>query len=136
MGARVVLDTNVLVSGLGWPGASSKLVKLCLDETLRLVLSSEILRELERVLSYPKFKFSEKDVSEYLDILTQAAELVEPDFRLAAVPDDESDNRILECALAGGADAIVSGDRHLKTLGSYENIPILTPQAFLEEHDL
>lgn len=105
MGARVVLDTNVIVSGLGWRGPSHDIVQSCLDLQHDLVLSSALLMEIERVLRYPKF-----------------------------VQDDPADNRVLECALAGGAQVIVSGDRHLLDLAELEKIPILRPRAFLDRY--
>lgn len=132
MGTRVVVDTNVLVSALGWRGASWTIIRMCVEQRLHLLLSSEILKELERVLAYPKFEFSQEEISEYMELVTQTAEIVEPDFRLSVVADDPSDDRILECAQAGGADVIVSGDRHLKALGSYEGIAILPPRALLD----
>ena len=132
MGPRVVLDTNVLVSALGWRGPSHSIVEKCQTGEIRLLLSLEILRELERVLRYPKLGFSEEEIAEYLGLLAQIADLVEPGFRLSVVEEDPSDNRFLECALAGEADYVVSGDRHLKALGSFEGIPILPPQEFLE----
>ncbi len=134
MGARVVLDANVLVSALGWRGAPHQILELCLSRRLELVLSPEILAELERVLSYPKFSFSKDQITAYLEVVAEAAQIVRPDFRLRVVEADEPDNRILECALAGGADAIASGDAHLLDLGSFEGIPILTPRALLERY--
>jgi len=132
MGSRIVLDTNVLVSALGWRGPANTVVRQCVEKKHQLLLSPDILKELERVLSYPKFHFSEKEISEYLEILTEVGEIVEPSVQLSVVVDDPSDNRILECALGGKADVIVSGDRHLKDLGSFREIPILPPRIFLD----
>lgn len=131
MGSRIVLDTNVLVSALGWRGPSMTIVRQCVEKKHQLLLSTAILEELERVLAYPKLNFSENEISEYLELLSEAAELFEPAFELSVVEQDPSDNRILECALAGGADAIISGDRHLKVLGSFREIPIFPPSEFL-----
>ena len=64
--------------------------------------------------------------------LEDNATVVDPDFELNAVPDDPDDNRVLECAVAGKADFIVSGDRHLLRLGNYEEIAIVTVRQFLE----
>ncbi len=132
MGARVVLDTNVIVSGLGWHGPSHDIVQSCLDFQHDLVLSSALLMEIERVLHYPKFHFSDSEILGYLALLREAADIVTPDFQVAIVQDDPDDNRVLECALAGGAQVIVSGDRHLLDLAEFEKIPILQPRAFLE----
>lgn len=132
MGARVVLDTNVIVSGLGWRGPSHDIVQSCLDLQHDLVLSPDLLAEIERVLRYPKFHFSDSEILDYLAILTESADLVKPDFQVAIVQDDPDDNRVLECALAGGAEVIVSGDGHLLDLAEFEKIPILRPRAFLD----
>ena len=58
--------------------------------------------------------------------------MVEPDFKLDAVPDDPDDNRVLECAVAGKADSIVSGDRHLLRVGCFEGTAIVTVRQFME----
>jgi uncharacterized protein len=132
MGPRVVLDTNILVSSLGWRGAPHEIVSLCLDHRFQLLLSPALLEELQRVLLYPKFEFSIHEVFNYMALLTEAAELIQPDIHLVVIEDDPSDNRVLECALAGHADVIVSGDRHLLALEKFEAIPILRAQAFLD----
>ncbi len=132
MGSRVVLDTNVLVSALGWRGPAMVIVRQCAEKRHQLLLSPAILEELERVLSYPKFRFGGKEIHDYLELVTEVAEIIEPGVQLSVVIDDPSDNRILECALNGGADVIVSGDRHLKALVSFREIPIMSPGNFLD----
>lgn len=132
MGTRVVLDTNIIVSGLGWRGASHDIVHACLDHRYELLLSPDLLVEIDRVLRYPKFRFSSSEIVDYLALLTEAAEVVRPDFLLAIVEADPTDNRVLECALAGGAEVIVSGDDHLLDLAEFEKIPICRPRAFLD----
>lgn len=132
MGERLVLDTNILVSALGWRGAPYEIVQLCLAGHHKLLLSPDILSELERVLRYPKLKFTSEQIDEYLEQLTEAAELIHPGLQVSVVVEDPTDNRFLECALAGRADMVVSGDRHLLQLGVFERTPILRPQAFLD----
>jgi putative PIN family toxin of toxin-antitoxin system len=134
MGARVVLDTNILVSALGWRGAPHQIVRSCLDHRHELLLSPDLLEEVERVLHYPKFSFSSAEITDYLALLMEAAEMVSPDFRLAVIEADPTDDRILECALAGGAEVIVSGDGHILSLKNFEGIPILRPQEFLDRY--
>jgi putative PIN family toxin of toxin-antitoxin system len=133
MGPRVVVDTNVLVSALGWGGAPRQIVNLCLRDEIQVVLSPPILQGLERVLRYPKFSFPEETVVGYLEMLTEIAYLVVLEFHLQVVAEDPSDDRVLECALAGRVEFIVSGDRHLKSLGSFGGIKILAPATFLTE---
>lgn len=98
--------------------------------TFTLVISPAILDELDEKLRL-KFQVSAKDASAIRLKLTTVAVLATPDLILEAVPDDSDDNRILECALAGRADYIVSGDRHLLGLKAYAGIPILTVRQFL-----
>ena len=68
--------------------------------------------------------------------LEDNANLVDPDFELNAVTDDPDDNRVLECAVAGNADLIVSGDRHLLRIGSYTGIAIVSVRQFIETAEL
>ena len=132
MGPRVVLDTNVLVSALGWRGAPYQIFQLCVTGRVSLLASPELLAELERVLSYPKFQFAADTISSYLELVMELAVIVRPTFRVSVVEADDSDNRILECALAGDAEVIVSGDSHLLDLKNFEGIPILPPRSFLD----
>jgi len=132
MGTRVVLDTNVIVSGLGWRGPSHDIVRSCLDHRYDLLLSPDLLMEVERVLHYPKFHFSDSEILDYLTLLTESADIVKPDFRVTIVEADPDDNRVLECALAGDAQVIVTGDDHLLDLAEFEKISILRPRLFLD----
>lgn len=135
MGTRIVVDTNIIVSALGWRGAPHQIVGACLEHRHQLLLSPDLLEEIERVLRYPKFRFSPQEISDYLALLTEGSEIVKPDFRLMVIEPDPSDDRVLECALAGRADVIVSGDGHLLALEEFEGIPILRPREFLGRLD-
>jgi putative PIN family toxin of toxin-antitoxin system len=132
MGTRIVLDTNVLVSALGWRGPSHDIVASCLDYKYDLLLSPDLLTELEKVLRYPKFHFQDSAILDYLTLLAKSAEIVIPDLKVAIVQADPDDNRVLECALAGNAEVIVTGDDHLLDLAEFEKILILRPKAFLD----
>ncbi len=78
-----------------------------------------------------KFGWDDDRLDRFLPKFWKAGHLVIPRLRLRAVRDDPNDDRILECALAAGADAVVSGDRHLLTLNRYEGIVIVSPREFL-----
>jgi len=84
------------------------------------------------VLHYPKFHFSDSEILDYLTLLTESADIVKPDFRVTIVEADPDDNRVLECALAGDAQVIVTGDDHLLDLAEFEKISILRPRLFLD----
>lgn len=127
-----VLDTNVLVSGLGWSGG---LPARILDEALAgrflLVTNPPLLSELRRVLAYPKLRRAFPDPEAILGLLEEVAVVVTPELQFSVLA-DEADNRVLEAALEARADAIVTGDRHLLALGAeYERVRLLRPRAFL-----
>jgi putative PIN family toxin of toxin-antitoxin system len=128
---RVVLDSNVIVSGLGWSGPPARILDASLDGQLLLVTSPPLLAELRRVLGYPKLA-KVLDGAEQLADLVEASGLVVLPTRVIAAVSDESDNRVLEAAVEGAADYIISGDDHLLGLGSFKRIPILTPGQFIE----
>jgi putative PIN family toxin of toxin-antitoxin system len=127
---RAVLDSNVIVSGLGWSGATARIIEAVLAGELVLVTSSPSLAELRRVLAYPKLATAIPGGARLADLVEMSSVVVEP-LSVFTVVEDESDNRVLEAAVAAGADYIVSGDGHLLTLGTFQGIPILTPAAFV-----
>jgi putative PIN family toxin of toxin-antitoxin system len=127
----VVADTNVLISALMFGGLPGRFLDLALGRRFTLLASKALLDELDEKLR-GKFAVSESDALVIRAKLEGSAELADPDFQLNAVPDDPDDNRVLECAVAGKADFIVSGDRHLLRIGDYEGIAIVTVRQFLE----
>jgi uncharacterized protein len=127
---RAVLDTNVLVSGLGWGGLPAAILDAVSDGRVVLITSAPLLDELRRVLAYPKLAKVVGDAAGLADIIAASSVVVEPD-RVLAVVNDESDNRVLEAAAAAAADYIVSGDKDLLDLSSFEGIPIVTAAQFV-----
>ncbi|HUN78200.1 MAG TPA: putative toxin-antitoxin system toxin component, PIN family [Solirubrobacteraceae bacterium] len=130
MTRRAVLDSNVIVSGLGWSGAPARIVEAVLAGELVLVMSAPLLAELRRVLAYPKLAKAIPDGSGLADLVEMSSVVVEP-RSVFDVVEDESDNRVLEAAVDAGVDHIVSGDGHLLGLGVSQGIPILTPAEFV-----
>lgn len=127
---RVVFDTNIYVSAFVLPGSrvDSAVLKI-IDGTDLLLISKPILDELLGVLAR---KFS-RDVDELARVavfLSEVVQLVRP-RRTLDVLDDEADNRILECAVAGKADAIVTGDKAMLELQEYQGVRILTLKDYL-----
>jgi putative PIN family toxin of toxin-antitoxin system len=131
---RVVLDTNVVVSALLFTGISSKLVPLWQGDVITVLVSRGILEEYLRVLSYPKFKLSEGDIKGLIqEELLPYVEVVKPGRRLRVVDRDPSDDKFVECAVAGKAGVIISGDKDLPSIGRYQKILIQSPAQFLEQ---
>lgn len=129
MTPRVVLDTNVIVSGIGWGGAPAAILDAVSDGQLVLVTSASLLAELRRVLEYPKLAKVIRGGAQLADLVAASGVVVAPTLTLAVVH-DETDNRVLEAAIEGAADYIVSGDTDLLDLGSFRGIPILAPAEF------
>jgi putative PIN family toxin of toxin-antitoxin system len=129
---RVVLDTNVIASGLGWPGPSAEVLDAALCGRLVLVTSPPLLAELRRVLTYPKLADFVHEPELVADLIEASSVVVAPSRTIAAVR-DEPDNRVLEAALEAAADFIVTGDKELLALGAFEGIPVLRPARLIAD---
>lgn len=130
---RIVIDTNTLISALGWRlGKPRKVFDKCVAGELKLIQSKSLIQEFEDVINRPKFAFIPEDLKiEFIEILLEVSEVIEPSFIINVIKGDESDNRVLECAVCGDAKYIVSGDEHLLNLKEYANIIILNASEFL-----
>lgn len=134
MKPRIVLDTNIIVSGILYGGIPQTIIESVLQGSFTLCLSGPLWEELERVLRYPKFHYS-RDVVEFtMNELKNLAFLVDPKPRLKIIKEDPSDNRVLEAALAARAEVIVSGDRHLLELKKFRKILILSAREFHDQY--
>jgi putative PIN family toxin of toxin-antitoxin system len=132
----VVFDTNVIISALLSPaGAPAEIVRRWEAGEFDVVTSPPLINELRRALNYERvrthLKFSNEESDTFLKRLRTTALIVEPEITVKAVKDDPDDNRVIECALAGGAAYIVSGNSHLLELKECEQIVILNPVGFL-----
>ncbi|OGI43335.1 MAG: putative toxin-antitoxin system toxin component, PIN family [Candidatus Muproteobacteria bacterium RBG_16_64_11] len=130
---RVVLDTNVLLSGFMYPGsAPGKVVRAWREARLELVLTVEQLTEIGRVLNYPKIrkilKWDRATIEGFLRQLYLRSELVDIVDIAVSVPSDPDDNFILAALIAGQAECLVTGDADLLALR--DRYPILTPAEF------
>ena len=129
---RVVLDTNVLISALIGDGSEYELVKMCLKGEFMLVTSPMMLEEFKEVAVRPRFNAATEELAEFVESLVEIAEVVLPTEKVS-FPRDPGDEKILEAAIEGKADHIVSGDNDLLALKSYRGVRIANAAAFLEE---
>ncbi|MGD0480859.1 MAG: putative toxin-antitoxin system toxin component, PIN family [Terracidiphilus sp.] len=106
-----------------------QVLELALNGRAHLLVSQSLNSELARVLR-EKFDLTPRQITANADTLWKHAEWIVPRRRLKLCP-DEPDNRVLECAMEGHADFIVTGDRDLLNLPAIEGLAILTPAAFL-----
>jgi len=128
---RVVLDTNILISAFVFPGGTPEtLFRAVLEGRIGLITSPALLAEFGRVLG-AKFGWDPERAREAVALVARSAAIVRPTNTLHVVHDDPDDDRVLEAAMAGEAEAIVSGDRHLLRIRSWEGIEILRPAALL-----
>jgi hypothetical protein len=133
---RVVLDANVFASGLiSEKGASARILACWQEERFEPVVSEAALEEIDRILHYPRiqqqYRLPEEAIGRLMALLRMQATTVYPTEELHVVERDPTDNRYLECARAGHASIIVSGDKHLLDMGAYEGIQILSPAGFV-----
>jgi putative PIN family toxin of toxin-antitoxin system len=128
---RVVADTNIYISALMFGGLPGAFLDLAFAGSFTLITSSVLLDELDEKLR-GKFEVAPPDADLIRSRLENVAELVSSPHRLSIITEDPDDNRVLECAMAGRADIIVSGDRHVLKLGGYEGIIILTARQFMD----
>ena len=131
---RVVLDTNVFVSGLLLPASvPGQIVSALRRGDFRLVTSEPMLVEFAAVLAYPKLQkrigWDEETIARYLMLLRFEADVVDINDESAEVPRDPADTMVLRTLLAGSADFLVSGDQDLLALA--RQYPIITPVEFV-----
>ncbi len=129
---RLVVDTNVVVSGLLWLGNPGRLLEAAALGQVTLYTSPALLAELSETLNTPKLARpivrSGLSLGDLLDRYLNVAIVVQPVATPRVVPDDTDDDQVLACGLAANAGLIVSGDKHLLRLGGqYQGIPIVTP---------
>lgn len=130
---RITVDTNVLVSSLGWNGAEAAIIEMVLESKLELCLSAQILSEFFRVVKYRKFGFANEEIDGFIGRLLPNAVFVKPTESIFVVAEDPEDNKIIECAVAGESKYIISGDKHLLKIRQYKETRIMKASDFLQE---
>ena len=129
---HAVVDTNIFISAVLFGGELEEIVSSWQKEKFVYLLSPQILQEYIKVLSYPKFELTVADIKHIIEKeLIPFVEPVKVAVYVKAVKKDSSDDKFLALAIAGKADVIVSGDKHLLELKSFEKIPIITGREFL-----
>jgi putative PIN family toxin of toxin-antitoxin system len=132
---RVVIDTNVVVSGLLFGGIPGELIFLWKGGHIKPLASAEIIDEYLRVLAYPKFKLSEEEIHYllYFELLAYFEVVSSKQARSPIITADPSDDKFILCADAGNAKVIISGDQHFLARKKYKTIEILSPEQFLKD---
>jgi uncharacterized protein len=129
---RVVIDTNVYISGLNFSGKPGEILELFMTGEIEVYVSAFILSELTNILKN-RFEWDNEQIIKALNIIRAKAIEVKPNFMTSVIKDRDADNRILECAIEGKVHYIISGDkRHILTLKEYKGIKMLSPDEFLK----
>ena len=134
--AKIVADTNILISGLLWTGLPHKIIKNAENKHIIIYSSLPLIEEISDVLRRSKFNDRIEKLKttpeELIESLLGLVEIVHPKKSINEIKVDDDDNRVLECALEANADYIVSGDPHLLKLKIFRNIIIVTPRKLIE----
>lgn len=122
-----------MISAIGWKGNEREILKGCINGKFNLIESPILLHELFSVLGRPKFDFlSQQDLFRLLRLLVSISDIVLPRIQLNVIKKDDFDNRVLECAVEGQADFIISGDKHILQLNKFQRIRIVNSRTFLK----
>jgi putative PIN family toxin of toxin-antitoxin system len=131
---RVILDTNVFISGVFFSGPPYRILEAWRDGKLKLVASAEILEEYRRVGRVLAAEFTGTDIEPFLALVAVDADIVLAPALPVPVCDDPDDDKFIACALASRCKVIVSGDKALQKASGYRAIQIMSPRRFIEDH--
>ncbi|MFH1408717.1 MAG: putative toxin-antitoxin system toxin component, PIN family [Nanoarchaeota archaeon] len=129
---KIVIDTNLFISALGWGGTPKDLIDRVIQEEPELYMSERQWEELKTVLDYPKFCFTEDQKERFILVLSQIAHLLKTE-ELQDIVNDPKDHCILEPASTMRIDYIVTGDDDLLRLGTFQGAIILNASDFLKK---
>lgn len=135
---RAVIDTNLFISGLfSRDTLSARLMDLWINQEFVLITSIGILKEISRVLQYPRirqrFHPKQETIQHFFRLVFRKAVITKDLYKTNWITDDPSDNKFLGCALEGKADFIISRDPHLRNLKQYQGIKIIDVTTFLKK---
>ena len=131
---RVVLDTNVLMSGIFFSGPPYEILNAWRNQRIGLVVSAEILDEYRGVGQRLTRKYSGVEVGPFLALIAVHGEFVVAPTLTESVCDDPTDDKFFACAIAAGCTIIISGDKHLHRASGYGDITVLSPRSFVEKY--
>lgn len=133
---RITVDTNVLISATFWDGDSSKIIGKVEADEIKLILSQEILQEYAEVLQSKEIqdKIGDKGLmlKQTVQKIASIATIVYPINKIDVVKADPDDNKVIECAVQGKVDYIITRDKHLLNLKTYDGIRIITPKELFD----
>lgn len=131
---RIILDTNVFISGIFFSGPPAQILQEWQAKNFQIVLSEQILSEYQRVANELSYEYPHVDIAPIIELVTIHGQLVDTRGIDISICEDHDDDKFIECAIAGKCEIIVSGDKHLLKLTGYKGIYILRPRDFVEQY--
>lgn len=131
---KVILDTNVFISGVFFSGPPHQILNAWRDGLIRLIISQDILSEYRRVGEAFSDDFPSIDLRPILDLVTIEAELYVAEGLPEPLCSDPDDDKFVACAIVSGSRIIISGDKHLLKVSGYQGIEILKPREFINKY--
>ncbi len=129
---KIILDTNILISALGWQGNPNKILNLVIERKLEIIISDDQFAELSQTLDYPRLEFTEEQKDRIKSLVLEIGIFVKPLEKINLIKSDPDDNMHLEAAVVGNAKYIVTGDQDLLSIKEFRGIKIVTAKEFLE----
>lgn len=131
---KVILDTNVFVSGIFFSGPPYRILQAWRDDKIQLIVSPEILEEYRRVGEILAEDHPTISLSPWVELVVQQASIFSTLPLSQPISDDPDDDKFLACALASKSKMIISGDKHLLKVSGYQGVEVLKPRDFLDKY--
>ena len=131
---KLILDTNVFISGIFWSGTPAKILNAWHEKMLKIVSSLEILDEYSRVGDLLTKKYPRVDITPFINLMIRDCEFFTPIKLKTPVSRDPDDDKFIAVALAANCHLIVSGDNDLLSVTGYNNIEIINPNEFVKKY--
>ena len=131
---RVILDTNVFISGVFFSGPPYKILDAWRGGKLKLVISARILEEYGRIGRSLANDFPRVDFEPFLSLALKESELIADTELEEQICSDPDDDKFIACAISSGCEVIVTGDKQLKKVSGYKNIEIISPRLFVNKY--
>lgn len=131
---KVVMDTNVFVSGVFFSGPPYQILQAWQAGNFEIVVSQEILDEYRRVGEILAEEHPKIDLNPILTLFIENAKVYKPAKLKEPICEDPDDDKFFACAIASQSEVIISGDKHLLKVSGYEGIEVLKPRDFLDKY--
>ena len=131
---KIVLDTNVFISGIFFSGPPSQILQSWRQSKTKIVLTEQILAEYQRIGAELSAKYPSVNIEPIIELFTIFGEFVETRGISETICEDPDDNKFIECAIASQSKLIVSGDKHLLNISGYKEIEVLKPREFVDNY--